>query len=142
MINRTKSSSQSGIRSLTNKQTLRESPQSPSVKEFAQCHFSGTRQTTFLPSVAQKTLSKKENTRQLACLPSVFFRHSANKALPSVIFLTLGKEASLPSVFSGTRQINKLFSLLPLKLFLLFTYNMWYSILKFGNFLYLFAIIN
>ena len=53
-----------------------------------------------------------------------------------------GKETLLPSVFCGSRQNNNFFSLLTLKLFLFFTYNMWYSMLKFGIFLYLFVIFN
>jgi len=43
--------------------------------------------------------------------------------------------------FARSKGIKKfLFS--PRKLFMLFTYNMWHSMLKFGKFLYLFAIFN
>jgi len=47
--------------------SLRENRSSPSVKGFAECNFSGTGQTIYLPSANEKTLAKK--------------RHSANKVV-------------------------------------------------------------
>ena len=58
-------------------------------------------------------------------------------------FVTHGKVMVCRVLFFGTRQSNKIFfCLLTLKLFLLFTYNMWHSMLKFDTFLYLFVIFN
>ena len=108
-----------------------------------------TRQKTYLPSVGNKTLGKQQqdtrqktatcdgrqsgcrplelcrvsvsDTRQRESLPSVFIWHSANRFVCRVFYF-------------GTREIKKFFPL-SLKLFLLSTYNMWYSMLRFGIFL-------
>ena len=122
-----------------------------------------TRQKTYLPSVGNKTLGKAQrdtrqridtrqktttcdshqpgcrplelcrvsvsDTRQRESLSSVFIWHSANRFVCRVFYF-------------GTRRIKKFFPPLTLKLFLLSTYNMWYSRLRFGIFLNPFAIFN
>ena len=116
-----------------------------------------TQQKTYLPSAGNKTLGKAQqdtrqktvmcdgrqpgcrplelcrvsvsDTRQRESLPSVFIWHSTNRFVCRVFYF-------------GTRQIKKFFPPLTLKLFLLSTYNMWYSMLGFGIFLDPFAIFN
>ena len=63
------------------------------------------------------------------------------RGLPSAKKI-LGKEGGLTSVFLALGKEISFFSLLTLKLFLLCTYNMCYSMLKFGIFLNQFAIFN
>jgi hypothetical protein len=75
--------------------TLPETSSLPSAKWFTKCNHTGTRQTTPLPSAAQKTLGKIIALGKFACL--VFF------------FFALGKQA-LCQVFFGTRQRNNFFS--------------------------------
>ena len=70
------------------------------------------------------------------------FLHSAKISLPSVLFLALGKDYDSPSVFFTLGKELNFFPLSTSKIFLLSTYNMCYSMLKFGTFLYLFAIFN
>ena len=89
---------------------------------FAECIFSCTRQIRSLPSVIQKTLGKINthgkqffaeciifwhSAKMRVC--RVFFLHLANSSLPSVLFLALGKDHNLPSVFIYTWQRIKLF---------------------------------
>ena len=71
------------------------------------------------------------DTRQRESLPSVFMWHSANRFVCRVFYC-------------DTRQIKKFFPPLALKLFLLSTYNMWYSMLRFGIYfwIYLLYLIN
>ena len=122
---------------------------------FAECIVSSTRQIRSLPSVPQKTLGKINthgkqffveciifwhSAKMRVC--RVFFLHSANSSLPSVLFLALGKDYDSPSVFFTLGKELKIFPLSTSKNFLLSTYNMCYSMLKFGTFLYLFAIFN
>jgi hypothetical protein len=70
-------------------------------------------------------------------LPSAFRRalDQQTTSVPAAAKETLGKIIALG------KQIG-FFPLLPSKLFLLSTYNMWYSMLKFGIFLDIFAIFN
>ena len=70
------------------------------------------------------------------------FLHSAKIFLPSVLFLALRKDYDSPSVFFTLGKELNFFPLSTSKIFLLSTYNMCYSMLKFGIFLYLFAIFN
>jgi len=70
------------------------------------------------------------------------FLHSAKISLLSVLFLALGKDYDSPSVFFTLGKELNFFPLSTSKFFLLSTYNMCYSMLKFGTFLYLFAIFN
>jgi hypothetical protein len=63
--------------------SLPESHALPSVKFFAECTISSTRQRVSLPSIGH---SAKKNTRQ-------------TKHLPSVLFGTLGKGVYVPSAF-------------------------------------------
>jgi len=109
-----------------------------------------------LPSVPQKTLGKINTLGKQffaectifgalgkeKCLPSVFFLHSAKISLLSALFLALGKDYDSPSVFFTLGKELNFFPLSTSKIFLLSTYNMCYSMLKFGIFLYLFAIFN
>lgn len=71
--------------------TLPETSSLPSAKWFTKCNHTGTRQTTPLPSAAQKTLGKIIALGKFACLLFFFFLHSANK-LFAKCFLALGKE--------------------------------------------------
>jgi len=52
-----------------------------------------------LPSAIIRALGKQETLGKLTYLPSVFSDTRQTSSLPSVFFLTLGKEESLPSVF-------------------------------------------
>ena len=69
------------------------------------------------------------STRQRNTLPCAFLWHTAKSWFAVCFFLAHGKAINF-------------FCLLTLKLFLLFTYNMWHSMLKFDTFLYLFVIFN
>ena len=60
----------------------------PECSTFAECIVSGTRQIRSLPSVPQKTLGKINTLGKQS----------------SVLFLALGKDKCLPSVFFYTRQ--------------------------------------
>jgi len=107
-----------------------------------------TRQKTYLPSVGNKTLGKaKQDTQQKTA--------TCDGHQPGCRPLELC-QVSVSVFLSGTRQIGSFaecfiltlsklkcfFPPLALKLFLLSTYNMWYSMLGFGIFLDLFAIFN
>ena len=84
--------------------------------------------------------------RQLVCRPlevywvSVSGTRQRNKF--AECFFCTRQRNKFAECFFCPPQINKFFSLLTLKLFLLSTYNMWYSMLRFGIFLDLFAIFN
>jgi hypothetical protein len=65
----------------------------------------------------------------------VFFFHTAKFAV--CFFVTI----AVCFILAHGKVIN-FFCLITSKFFLHFTYNMWYSILKFGIFLYLFIIFN
>jgi len=58
------------------------------------------------------------------------------------LFPALGKGCFFAECLFPTLSKLLIFSLLNLKLFLISTYNMWYSMLKFAVFLSLFAIFN
>src|SRR5688572_32867368 len=62
----------------------------PSVIFFAECFISGTRQRA-LCRVPRKKPSVKENTRRRSSLPSVLFLTLGKEFLCRVSFLTLGK---------------------------------------------------
>ena len=84
-------------------------------KLFAKCCKKNTRQTR------QKTLGKleKKHSTKLGTRQINMFAECN--------YLALGKEICLPSVIIWHTTKNSFFSLLTLKLFLLSTYNMWYS---------------
>jgi len=127
---------------------------------FAECHQQYTRQTrgtqqrhnlprahsakkkfcrvpylrhsaNYLPRDAVNNLCRvpTADTRQTRLLPSAQCRHSAKLTFCRVYYF-------------GTRQIILFLHLLPSKIFLICTYRMWYSMLKFGIILYLFAIFH
>ena len=97
--------------------TLPEFGSLPSAIFFAEYFITGTRQRA-LYRVPRKKPSVKENTRRRSSLPSVlfltlgkeflyrvsFFWHSAKGSLPSVTNTTLGKELFAECFFSNTRQ--------------------------------------
>ena len=110
-------------------------------KIFAECHTKNTRQNKY--------------TRQTVLCRVYYFWHSAKINVCRVYFFTLGKDFFAECIIFGTRQrlwfvecfftLVKELNFFPLstsKIFLLSTYNMCYSMLKFGTFLYLFAIFN
>ena len=68
----------------------------PSVLMFVECILSGTRQTSYLPSAALKTLGKKKHSAKMR-FAECKKKHSIKRGLPSVFFFT--------------RQINKIFFL-------------------------------
>ena len=113
-----------------------------------------TRQKTYLPSVGNKTLGKAQrDTRQR--IDTRQKTTTCDGHQPGCRPLELCR-VSVSVFLSGTRQIGSFaecfiltlsklkcfFPPLALKLFLLSTYNMWYSMLGFGIFLDLFAIFN
>ena len=113
-----------------------------------------TRQKTYLPSAGNKTLGKaQQDTRQR--IDTRQKTTTCDGHQPGFRPLELCR-VSVSVFLSGTRQIgsfaecfiltlSKLKSFFPplaLKLFLLSTYNMWYSMLGFGIFLDPFAIFN
>ena len=138
----------------------------PSAQNFTKCFISGTRQRMSLTSAQTRTLDKdttlgkaalcrvlrvdtrqrrplcrvlRGNTRQRLSLPSVNVSHSANFGPP------LNQPAAVSSLPSVQRQHSakyNFFWLLHFKIFHLSTHHMWYSMLKFGVFLNLFAIFN
>ena len=110
-----------------------------------------TRQKTYLPSAGNKTLGKaQQDTRQR--IDTRQKTTTCDGHQPRCWPLELCR-VSVSVFLSGTRQIGsfaecfiltlgKLKSFFPppaLKLFLLSTYNMWYSMLGFGTFLDTFA---
>ena len=94
-----------------------------------------TRQTRKKHSAKQRhsATNRHVDIRQLVCRPLGVCRVSVSGTRQTNKFA---------ECFFCTQQINKFFSLLTLKLFLLSTYNMWYSVLSFGIFLDPFAIFN
>ena len=79
-----------------------------------------TRQTRKKHSAKQRHSAKNRHAdiHQLVCRPLGVCRVSVSRSKFAECFpLALGKEIILPSVFFGTRQINKFFSFLALKLF-------------------------
>jgi hypothetical protein len=65
--------------------TLPETSSLPSAKWFTKCNHTGTRQTTPLPSAAQKTLGKIIALGKFACLV-FFFCTRQTSSLPSVFW--------------------------------------------------------
>ena len=116
-------------------------------------HFVGTqrvaplRETAYLPCAQNLPwATSRAHGKQLFCHVSpkkrtANVRHTAKPCFDVCFSLTHGKVINLSCDFF-TRQSNKIFPLLTSKLFMLFTYNMWHSMLKFDTFLYLFVIFN
>ena len=69
-------------------------------------------------------------------------KHTAKSCFAVCFFLAHGKEYFVVCFILAHGKVIKKFCLLTSKLFLHFTYNMWYSMLKFDTFLYLFVIFN
>ena len=92
--------------------------------------------------VSSKNTRQNKSTRQSHALPCAFFSHG--KEILCCVFLFDTRQSltfAMCFILAHGKVIN-FFCLLTSKLFLLFTYNMWYSILKFDIFLYLFIIFN
>jgi len=89
----------------------------------------------------KKHIAKLKHTTK-SLFTVCFFWLTAKKYFAVCFFVTHGKTRFYRVFYFGTRQNNKKNYLLTSKLFLLFIYNMWYSMLKFDIFLYLFVIFN
>ena len=90
---------------------------------------------------SRKHTTKSKHTAK-SCFAMCFFVTHGKEYFAVCFFVTHGKAKLCRVFYFGTQQSNKIFCLLTSKLFLHFTYNMWYSMLKFDTFLYLFVIFN
>ena len=108
-----------------------------------------------LPSANSRAHGKHKFCRVCTRKHTVKLKHTAKSCFAVCIFLAHGKEYFAVCFFWHMAKLNfavcfilahgkviKKFCLLTSKLFLHFTCNMWYSMLKFDTFLYLFVIFN
>ena len=91
---------------------------------------------------AQENTRQNQSTRQSYGLPCAFFSTRQRNTLPCVFLWHTAKLNFVVCFILAHGKVIKKICLLTSKFFLHFTYNMWYSMLKFDTFLYLFVIFN
>jgi hypothetical protein len=110
--------------------SLQENPNTPCAKKDVECFPSRTQRIAHSPSAKRKALNIY---LFLECQQLTLDIYNIS---PSVLGPTLNVY-----LFAECGEIW-IFLLLGFKFFLQFSYNMWYSISKFGNFLHLFPIFS